>query len=254
MRSDPSSTCARPDSPLAEAGKPSKDGPESLAGVRETRPGDFADIFELTRKTYPHEQPWRAEELASHLERFPQGQLVAVDTRGRIVGMTASLQLREAEYPLEADYMALTGGLLFRNHDPRGDTLYAAEVMVDPDMRGRGVGKALYEARRQLARRAGVRRIRATARLRGYHRHADRLDPVAYASEVIRGRLGDPTLSFQLKQGFRVRGVIRDFTNDPETLGYAAVIEWPSEPAVRRFVRPRRPRVENGLAAVALAV
>jgi hypothetical protein len=35
------------------------------------------------------------------------------------------------------------------------------------------------------------------------------------------------TLSFQLAQGFRVLGVVRHYIEaDPESLGFAAVIEW----------------------------
>jgi len=37
----------------------------------------------------------------------------------------------------------------------------------------------------------------------------------------------DPTLSFQLKHGFHVMGVVSGYLlHDPESLGYAAVIEW----------------------------
>ena len=38
---------------------------------------------------------------------------------------------------------------------------------------------------------------------------------------------GDPTLSFQLKQGFHVLAVVSKYLrNDPESHGYAALIEW----------------------------
>lgn len=236
MKSDPSSTSPAASPSSGETGSPSGDGSPSLATVRETRPGDFADIFHLTRKTYPHDVPWREQELRSHLEVFPEGQLVAVDGDDRVIGMAASLRLRDRDYPLDTSWMDLTGRGFFRNHDPDGDMLYAAEVMVDPFCRGRGVGKALYAARRALARRLGVNGIRATARLRGYHRVAPGLDPDAYARAVVQGNLGDPTLSFQLRQGFGVRGVIRDFDDDPETLGFAAVIDWPTRRLARRPV------------------
>ncbi|MFZ0429349.1 MAG: carbon-nitrogen hydrolase, partial [Acidobacteriota bacterium] len=37
----------------------------------------------------------------------------------------------------------------------------------------------------------------------------------------------DPTLTFQLRHGFRVLGVVSDYLkNDPESLGHAALIEW----------------------------
>jgi GNAT superfamily N-acetyltransferase len=117
---------------------------------------------------------------------------------------------------------------MFTNHDPdNGHTLYAAEVMVDPEHQGRGVGKALYAARRELVRRLGLWRIRAGARLRGYHRHAHDMTALLYAEKVAHGELFDPTVSFQIKQGFRIIGVVTGYLrNDPESRGYAALIEW----------------------------
>lgn len=48
-----------------------------------------------------------------------------------------------------------------------------------------------------------------------------------YVMRVVRGLLKGPTLSFQLREGFRVLEVIPDYLrHDPESLGYAALIEW----------------------------
>ena len=43
----------------------------------------------------------------------------------------------------------------------------------------------------------------------------------------MRGEIKDPTLSFQLREGFDVIAVVAGYLrNDPESLGFAAVIEW----------------------------
>jgi len=49
--------------------------------------------------------------------------------------------------------------------------------MVDPTLQGPGIGKLLYEARRALTVRLGLLRIRAGARLRGYHKYAATITP-----------------------------------------------------------------------------
>jgi ribosomal protein S18 acetylase RimI-like enzyme len=195
--------------------------------VRTTRPGDFDAITTLSRRVYPLAEPWAERQLRSHLAVFPEGQFVA--TAGdQIVGMAASLIVRWDDYDLHDNWRDWTGLGMFTNHDPdNGHTLYGAEVMVDPDRQGQGIGKALYAARRDLAITHDLWRIRAGARLRGYAAHAARLTPRQYVEEVVAGRLADPTLSFQLAQGFRVIGVVGGYlANDPESLGYAAVIEW----------------------------
>lgn len=214
--------------------------------VRNTRPEDFDDIIALSRKVYPTAPPWGKDQLASHLKVFPEGQFVAVEeTSGRIVGMAASLIVNWSDYDMKVNWRDITDAGMFTNHDPEtGRTLYAAEVMVDPDMQGRGIGKRLYAARRELTRRLGLLRIRAGARLRGYAAVADRMTPEEYVRKVVNRELGDPTLSFQLKQGFRVIGVVRDYLpNDPASCGHAAVIEWINhQVATRRDYRKRDPQ------------
>lgn len=215
--------------------------------VRNTRHDDIPAIRRLSKAVYPHDQhPWDHHYLDSHLRVFPRGQLVAVraDDDRRVLGMASSLIVDWDEYAFQTTWMAMTEGGYFTNHDPAGHTLYGAEVMVHPDSQGMGVGKAIYAARRNLCRDLGLRRIRAGARLRGYGQFADHLSPEQYVVEVVNRRIGDPTLTFQLKQGFRVIAVVHNYlAYDPASRGHAAVIEWVNTQIVpRRELRQRDPR------------
>jgi GNAT superfamily N-acetyltransferase len=200
---------------------------DSQIVVRNTRVEDFDAVIALTRRVYPASQPWNHDQLASHLQVFPEGQFVAVDGE-RVVGMAASLIVLWDDYEFDSDWRDFTAGGMFTNHDPEyGRTLYGAEVMVDPDLQGRGVGSRLYEARRELVVGLGLRRIRAGARLRGYHLVAGRMTAQEYVAKVVSGELTDPTLSFQINRGFRVLAVVSGYLrHDPESLGFAALIEW----------------------------
>jgi len=195
--------------------------------VRTTQPQDFAAITALSKRVYPQSPPWSEIQLASHLAVFPEGQFVAVDSAERVVGMAASLIVLWDDYEIDLDWRDMTDGGMFTNHDPAGRTLYGAEIMVDPDLRGRGVGKAIYRARRELVWRLGLLRIRAGARLRDYHHFASEMSARDYVRCVVRGEVADRTLTFQLRQDFHVLAVVEGYLrNDPESLGYAAVIEW----------------------------
>lgn len=202
--------------------------PNTAVEVRRTRPGDFDGIVALSEAVYPGAPAWSREQLASHLAVFPEGQFVAVTPAGEVVGMAGSLVVLWDDYADAGTWRDFTAGGTFTNHDPaHGRTLYGAEVMVHPRTQGQGVGKELYAARRDLVRQLGLLRIRAGARLRGYHLVAGRLTAEEYAREVVFGRMTDPTLSFQLSQGFQVIGVVHDYLrHDPESLGKAALIEW----------------------------
>lgn len=197
--------------------------------IRNTRSEDFAGIIQMTQEVYAATIPWTEEQLRSHLNVFPQGQFVAVEAESqRVVGMAASLIVWWNDYDMQASWRDFTDHGMFTNHDPsRGRTLYGAEVMVRPSMQGQGVGKKLYEARRELMERLGLLRIRAGARLRGYHRYSGQMNAEEYVIKVVKGELGDPTLSFQIMRGFHVIAVVSNYLrHDPESLGYAAVIEW----------------------------
>lgn len=196
--------------------------------IRATEPRDDDGIERLTRAIYPDAVPWSRVQLAAHRRVFPEGQFVAVDASDSVVGMSASLVVLWDDYAIDLNWHEFTDKGMFTNHDDvNGRTLYGAEVMVHPAMQGRGIGKQLYAARRALAERLGLLRIRAGARLRGYHRVADRMSATDYAVAVVRGELSDATLTFQIKQGFDVLAVVSGYLqHDPESLGYAAVIEW----------------------------
>lgn len=199
----------------------------ALVVIRTLQAEDIPGIIALSQRVYSG-PPWTEAQLQSHLRIFPEGQFVAIDPANAVVGYAASLIIYWDDYDPMSSWRDFTDGGMFTNHDPvNGRTLYAAEVMVDPSMRSRGIGGRLYTARKRLARRLNLLRIRAGARLRGYHRHAARMSPEEYVMRVVRGELRDPTLSFQLRQGFEVIAVVPGYLrHDPESLGWAALIEW----------------------------
>lgn len=207
-----------------------KQRPKRRVVIRNISPEHFAGIGEIASLNYPDITPWNDEYLQAHLDVFPQGQFVAIEQgSGLVVGVCSGLVIDWDKQPDTSSWNAITAGGHYTNHDPiNGGTLFAADVMVRPGYQGQGIGRRLYKRGRfDLARQLGLWRVVAGSRLRGYHRYADRMSAEDYAIEVVNGRLNDPTLSFQLHLGFRVTSVISGyFQGDPESLGYAAIIEW----------------------------
>jgi GNAT superfamily N-acetyltransferase len=218
--------------------------------VVQTSPEHFEGIRALTEMVYPGSAPWSMAQLESHLDIFPEGQFVVIDDDTNIViGMAASLIVWWDDYAFSESWLSFTDSGMFTNHDPEhGRTLYGAEVMTHPKRRGLGVGKALYAARRELTEQLGLLRIRAGARLRGYHKHARDMSAEAYVIQVVQGKLNDPTVSFQISQGFHILAVVDGYLrHDPESLGWAAVIEWINEKvATPEDWRHRDPKFDAG--------
>ncbi|RYZ63139.1 MAG: GNAT family N-acetyltransferase [Proteobacteria bacterium] len=196
--------------------------------VRQTESVDIPGIIELCTHVYPESVAWSAEQLESHRSIFPEGQLVVIEREtGKLVGFAASLVIKRDDYDWGEPWRIFTDNGYFTNHDETGRTLYGAEVMVHPDYQGTGVGSELYRSREEVARTLNMVRIRAGARLRGYHHNHKTFTPEDYVKAVEKKKVWDPTLSFQLNRGFKVVQVVPNYLrSDSESMGFAAIIEW----------------------------
>jgi len=198
--------------------------------IRTMEAADMKTLIALNKKAFPlmteENVVWSERQLMNHLRLFPEGQIVA-EVNGRIVGAAASLIVHLGSDPYRTHtYAGITDGGYFHNHDAQGDTLYGADVYVDPDYQGRGIGAVLYEARRELCRRLNLRRILAGGRMSGYDANGKGISPEEYVQRVVKGSLRDPVLSFQLREGFVVRGILRNYITDPKSHNLASLIEW----------------------------
>jgi predicted amidohydrolase/GNAT superfamily N-acetyltransferase len=203
--------------------------PDQKISIRPADRDDVPALIKLNKKAFPsmaeENVVWSERQLNQHLRTFPEGQMVA-ECDGKVVGATASLIVTLGTDPYRSHtYSGITDGGYFHNHDPQGDTLYGADVYVDPDYQGKGIGAALYEARRELCRRLNLRRVLAGGRLSGYDDNKH-LSPEEYVQQVVDGEIQDPVLSFQLKEGFVVRGILRNYITDPRSHNLASLIEW----------------------------
>ena len=196
--------------------------------LRPRRPEDIPSIIELMMRVYvqPHgpEAVWPAETLLEHFEHFPEGQFTILDGRGRAMADSTSMMVPSEKALRPHRWSDITEAGTLAGHDPRGDAFYGVDIAVDPAFRGMGLARHLYAARIGLAQRMGCRRFVAGARIPGYHGVSDLLTPKAYVTLVERGMLFDPTLSVQLRLGFELHGVLRDYLADPESEDCAALI------------------------------
>ena len=223
---------------------PAMDGAESDVEVRNTRLRDFEGIGDLCRRVYPETSPWNTEQLGSHLRVFPDGQFVAVQGEAqRVVGMSASLIVHWDQYDMFDTWDEFTARGMLTNHNPeKGHTLYGVEAIVDPTVQGHGLGHRLVRAQKALAQRLRLRRMRGGARLRDYHQHAKEMNAPDYVVAVVHGELMDHTLTFHLHEGFHVLAVVPHYlSDDSETLGFAALVEWLNPETVQPHHYAERP-------------
>jgi ribosomal protein S18 acetylase RimI-like enzyme len=198
--------------------------------VRPASPADVPQLVVMNHAAYPElveeNVVWSAAQLELHLLRFPAGQLVA-ELQGRLVGAISTFIVPRTRDPLaQHTWLDITDNGSFAGHDPGGDTLYLADIYVDPSAWRMGVGSTLYAALRRLCVTQALSRVVAGGRLWGYHEHAGRLTPAEYVEGVLRGELVDRVLASQVKAGFAVRGILVGYLRDPRSCDYATLLEW----------------------------
>jgi GNAT superfamily N-acetyltransferase len=166
-----------------------------------------------------------AEDIRAYARVFPEGYFVAM-LDGRPVGQGAGIYLDFDFDRPQHTIAGITGEHQCGNHDPDGEWYYGTDISVHPDYRGKGIGRLLYEARKDLVRRDGKRGIIAGASLPGYFHHKGSMSASEYVDKVVAGELTDPTLSFQMANGFEVRGMLEGYLEDEADDGWAALIVW----------------------------
>ncbi len=167
-----------------------------------------------------------AADLHQQLQRFPEGQFVASEEGGGVIGYASTMRLsRPPDLPPLA-WLTAIGDMGIAAHEPSGAWLYGVEMVVRPEWRRRGVGTALYAARFALVRRLGLRGWYAGGMLMGYPDHADTLSPQEYGAAVKRGTLRDPTVTMQMNRGFQARGIIENYLPEEAPGNVAMLIVW----------------------------
>jgi GNAT superfamily N-acetyltransferase len=200
--------------------------------IRQADLADVSRLVELNGAAYPDliqdDVVFSGNQLRAHIERFPAGQLVA-EIDGQPAGAIATFIPPPNLDPLgRHTWLGITDGGFFTRHDDAGHTLYLADVYVDPAFWGQGVSKVLYSAMLLLCRQMHLERVVAGGRLWGYSEVADQMTAREYVELVVTGMRRDRVLNSQLRAGFVVRGLLRDYLHDWRSRNWATLLEMPN--------------------------
>ena len=163
--------------------------PKSKITVRRWKLEDIPGIIECSRRAYPdysEDYIFTPRHYEMQFSAFPNGQFVAL-IGDKVVGYATSVVvIIEDDFWYNVD--EITGAGTFSTHNPDGDTLYGADIAVDPDYRQRGIAMMLYKKRKGLLKRYNLRRMIAYGRIPGYKDYAGRMTAEQYVQKVIAGR------------------------------------------------------------------
>jgi hypothetical protein len=195
--------------------------------IRPVEPLDYQAIIEICKLVYPTETPYTHDELEDHRRVFPQGQFAAVDHRDAVAGVHFTLRLHMLDFHIDDPWDVLTSGGSFLDHNPKGPTLYGADIMVHPGHQHHGIAHALTDQARLLVQEEQLWRMVGASRLPGFGKHAQTMNIKQYVDKVLSGQMFDPVLSIHIKDGWMaVKPILGYLQHDEESAGWAEVIQW----------------------------
>ncbi|MFT7476134.1 MAG: GNAT superfamily N-acetyltransferase [Verrucomicrobiales bacterium] len=184
-------------------------------------------------------------ELLNLANDFPEGSVIGFDGAGRDDPVAVGLGVRtffdfdDPQHNLKNFFSAAPTE---SGDDPAAPWYYGTDIVVRPDYRRRGIGRELYDLRKQMCIDLNLEGIVAGGVIPGYSDHKDVMSADDYVAKVVARELYDRTLTFQLENGFEAPCALADYINDPEVNNYASLIVWRNA----AYVRPTDSRAENG--------
>ena len=198
-----------------------------MLNIRPILPQDVGGLERLQITCFPtlaaHEL-MQAEHFLQHCKLFPEGNFVAL-YGSTIVGLGAGF-LIDFDFDEPHCFQDIVTGGSYERHDPNGSWYYGADISVHPDYRGRGIARKLYTARKNLVQQLNRKGIVAGGMLPTYADYKGELSVQDYVDKVIAGEIFGHTLSVQLRNGFKVKGLLEDYLEDEAADNWATLLVW----------------------------
>lgn len=217
--------------------------------TRHAQLNDVAAIAALNKKVYA-DHSFNEEMITGQVSIFNEGQFVA-EYNGIVVGHCATFIISGDIALKPHSWQQITGYGFASRHDPDGDYLYGMEVCVDAEFRGQRIGQRLYDARKKLCRDLKLKGIVFGGRMPHLARKIKQVGTAeAYLEGVQNGKLKDPVMNFQMRDGFEIIGLLPEYLpSDKESLGFATHMVWknPSFEQDRPKKSEQRGRTKNSV-------
>jgi GNAT superfamily N-acetyltransferase len=193
--------------------------------VTTTQPQHAEQLEELQQIVFPtlaKDSLMRQGHYLNHIRIFPEGQFVAVINE-KVIGMTTAIRYHLHLNDRHTFNDVFDNGFL-NTHEPQGDWLYGMDIGTHPDYRGMGIAKFLYDARQETVFKLGLKGQYTYGMLSGYGALKNKMKAEDYYQQVVDGKMKDPTVSRQMKNGFKPYGLVPAYVEDPVCDGNCALL------------------------------
>jgi hypothetical protein len=195
--------------------------------ITSLRPEHAEPLGELQKIVFPTLDPeeiFRPEHYLKHIELFPEGQFVAL-FEGKVIGSCSSIRYNfDFDHDLHHTFADMLQGGWLTSHQPDGEWMYGMDINTHPQYRRMGVARGFYYARQEYVRKAGLRGQVAGGMLSGFGAVKETVRVEEYFDQLLRGEIFDPTVSAQLRVGFRAHCLLPGYISDPVCDNYGVLI------------------------------
>lgn len=195
--------------------------------IRQARTQDISEISRLSKEVYSDHIGYTNEQVLGHLNHFPIGQFIA-EYEGKVIGYCSSIILPKEKALGKHCWREITGNGYGSTHNPKGTYLYGVDIFVDPKFRKMRVGSRFYKARQKLCKKLNLEGIVFAGRMPLFRKKQSMVKtPEEYLQAILDKKIHDPVVNFQMRQGFEILQIIKDYLpHDTDSLGYAVQMIW----------------------------
>jgi GNAT superfamily N-acetyltransferase len=189
-----------------------------------------AELQLVVFPTLSEEELMTENHYKRHLEIFPEGQLIILDGE-RVIG--SSTAMRRNYQKGHHTFLEISDNLWMGTHDPEGEWLYGLDISVHPDYRRKGLGRALYNMRQEIAKELGCKGQLTAGMPIGFDRLKNKMTIEEYCEALMIGEMIDPTVTAQKKCGFILIEPLYNYLNDPRSGNASILMYRPIDPQTK---------------------
>lgn len=186
-----------------------------------------AELQAIVFPTLSKDELITEEKYKKHLEIFPEGQFVVLDGDKVIASSTT---LRQNYHKGPHTFLEISDNLWLGTHDPNADWIYGLDMSVHPHYQGKGIGREIYNARQNLAKRLGCKGQMTAGMPIDFDKVKDQMTILEYCNKLMKGEIIDSTVTAQTKCGFILVEPLLEYLDDSRSGNCAILMFWPLDP------------------------
>ncbi len=185
----------------------------------------LAELQHICFPTVANHELLQEEHFLNHCKLFPEGNFVLLDGT-KVVGLGSGFLINFDFDDAQHSFKDIIADGFYSKHNPEGEWYYGADISVHPEYRRKGLARRLYTARKNVVKKLNRKGIVAGGLIPTYAKFKKKMTVEAYVEKVIAGEIFGRTLSVQLRNGFKVKGLLENYIEDTASDNWSTLIVW----------------------------